>query len=176
MATPPISLQLGHSYNHLHPNNPVTQLRSHCADIPKEELSNLSVQCSAGSKSQLFGCSKGLSWFSNPLHFSMPGTVPLSECVYRKLVATEVYTHLNCSIKPRETSSNSGKLSPDTLTARSRYTNQMDQGLESILPPSGSNHVTGSTCWPCTEPSPLFYPQTPQSRAEPTYFLSCICL
>lgn len=46
---------------------------------------------------------------------------------------SEVYTHLNCSIKPHETSSNPEKLSPDTLTARSRYTNQMDLGLESIL-------------------------------------------
>ena len=45
---------------------------------------------------------------------------------------SEVYTHLNCSIKPHETSSNPEKLSPDTLTARWRYTNQMDLGLESI--------------------------------------------
>lgn len=32
--------------------------------------------------------------------------------------SSEVYTHLNCSIKPHETSLNPEKLSPDTLTAR----------------------------------------------------------
>lgn len=101
--------------------------------------------------------------------------MPLSEYTQEKLVASEVYTHLNRSIKPWETSSNSEKLNPDTLTARLRYTNQTDQGLESIPLPSGSNHVTGFT-GRAQNLALCSIHRHPRAGAEGTYFLSRICL
>lgn len=88
----------------------------------------------------------------------------MSQIIEEKLVASEVYTHLNCSIKPHETSSNAEKLSPDTLTARSPYTNQMDLGLESIFHHQAAITGPGSACLG-TEPCSLLCPQTPWSRA-----------
>lgn len=97
---------------------------------------------SLDSKSRLFNF-----WGVHPLTSNL---MPLHPVTCARLLdhmgeagpAREVYTHLNCSIKPHETSSNPEKLSPDTLTARSRYTNQMDLGLESI-----SHHEAAITLW-----------------------------
>lgn len=88
---------------------------------------------------------------------------------------SDVYTHLNCSINPHETSSNPEKLSPDTLTARSRYTNQMDLRLESIR--SIRQQSRRRLCSLAGHRSPLCSVRRhPGAGAEGTDFLSCVCL
>lgn len=89
---------------------------------------------------------------------------------------TEVYTHLNCSIKPHETSSNPEKLSPDTLTARSRYTNQMDLGLESISHHQAAITLEAVHAGRAQNPVLCSVCRHPGAGVEGTHFLSCICL
>lgn len=89
---------------------------------------------------------------------------------------SEVYTHLNCSIKPHETSSNPEKLSPDTLTARSRYTNQMDLGLESISHHQAAITLQALHAGRAQNPALCSVRRHPGAGVEGTYFLSCVCL
>lgn len=89
---------------------------------------------------------------------------------------SEVYTHLNCSIKPHETSSNPEKLTPDTFTARSRYTNQMDTGLESISHHQAAIRMQALLMGRAQSPTLCSVRRHPGVGLEGTYFLSCICL